>query len=668
MEINHLGNLRYFITGLTNDVSTLLSPARTVSLTVTMSATYAQLIEKHTTRLQNDSTSLAAQQILRNHMTALRAWMSFLGKSETSTIGQELTIEFSESVKRHVASLDLGQRSKSDRRSLLNAWRLTFDLMGAAADKPIRGRERARADLVPTNPSVFEVGLKAALRKAGLTPKAAARRARVSASALARWSRGALPNKRSQHTLSRLEEVLGLPNEHLADLLRQSLGSQLPAVRNEYRERLKARCATPYLLKLTSLRPDFLVQWQEMLRHKTASRNSGKRRLGAGRWTPSGDANSSGAIAGITVLNDVHYASAGVLWNHTAAFLGFLQLNPDSGGWGLEPEVAQSLAWLSVPEAVEDYLEFAAERAGGLRHTGQAVFCSALAALNHPTHGFLTQHKKNSFTLPPERTATRSWEEMCAETRSLVDDWRSTCTDVSRSPEQAIHTVLGQHNPLAPIFTAMTRLHKLAAAAPAGSQEEAVARRDELLLGMLISNPLRRKNLIDLTYFADNTGSLYQTTSGEWRLRLRTSTLKNGRKTGGERKGAYDVRVADWLHPLLTDYVKTFRPVLRGLELTDNLFLTVHGQPMKDMTHRVLTLTRTHIPGSGGFGPHAFRHIVATDWLRRNPNDFLTVAQLLNDTLEVVMRTYAHLKRDDALTRHSTQLSEFLPAHLRNRK
>lgn len=667
MEINHLGNLRYFITGIKNDVSTLLSTVSTVSLTVTMAATYAQLVEKHIARLQSDSTSLLAQQIVRNHMTAMRAWLNFLGKSETSTVGLELTSAFAENVKNHVASLDISDRSKGDRRSLLNAWRLTFDLMGAAADKPIRGRERARADLVPTNPTVFEVGLKAALRKAGLTPKAAARRARVSPSALARWSRGALPNQRSQHTMSRLEEVLGLPSGHLSDLLRQSFGSQLPVARNEYRERLKARCADPYLQKPSSLSSTFLMEWQELLRHKIAPRLKGKRRSGASRWTATSNAISPGAVPGITTLDGFHYASAGVLWNHASAFFGFLQLHPTRGGWGLEPNVAQSVAWLAVPEAVEAYLDFATERAGGLRHTGHAVFCSAIAALAHPTHGYLTQSAQLSLRLLPEYTANRTWEDMCVETRSLVDDWRTTCTDVSRSPEQAIRSVLELPRPLDPIFLAMSRLHNVAAAAQAGSLEEAVARRDELLLGMLISNPLRRKNQIELSYLPDNSGNVYQTSTGEWRIRLRNSVFKNGKKTTGNKIGPYDVRVSDWLHHLLADYVKCFRPILQGQEQADNLFLSVHGRPMNDMTHRVLNLTRAHIPGSGGFGPHAFRHIVATDWLRRNPNDFLTVAQLLNDTLEVVMRTYAHLKRDDALTRHSTQLAEFLPPHLRNR-
>ena len=86
------------------------------------------------------------------------------------------------------------------------------------------------------------------------------------------------------------------------------------------------------------------------------------------------------------------------------------------------------------------------------------------------------------------------------------------------------------------------------------------------------------------------------------------------------------------------------------------------------MSHGVLDLTRTHIPGCGGFGPHAFRHLVATDWLRRNPNDFLTVAELLNDSLPVVMKTYAHLKQETALARHSDQLQALLPAYLRRSK
>ncbi|PKO70219.1 MAG: hypothetical protein CVU22_02450 [Betaproteobacteria bacterium HGW-Betaproteobacteria-16] len=235
---------------------------------------------------------------------------------------------------------------------------------------------------------------------------------------------------------------------------------------------------------------------------------------------------------------------------------------------------------------------------------------------------------------------------------------------MSRDPVQPIQFLLDQANPLAPVFEAMRRLRDIGNAASKGSLEEAVARRDELLLGLLLSNPLRRKNLIELTVRPDNSGTVYQSSANEWRIRLQRATFKNGKK-GTQESRTYDVRVAIWLNELLTDYARHFRPLLAGASGHDNLFLSRCGTPLNDMTHRVLELTKHLISGSGGFGPHAFRHLVASDWLRRNPGDFLTVAELLNDTLEVVLSSYAHLKQDDALTRHSNQLNELLPDYLR---
>lgn len=57
---------------------------------------------------------------------------------------------------------------------------------------------------------------------------------------------------------------------------------------------------------------------------------------------------------------------------------------------------------------------------------------------------------------------------------------------------------------------------------------------------------------------------------------------------------------------------------------------------------------------------HAFRHLVATDWLSQHPNDFLTVAELLNDKLDTVIRNYAHLKRDTSFSRYEQHINQVL--------
>ena len=67
------------------------------------------------------------------------------------------------------------------------------------------------------------------------------------------------------------------------------------------------------------------------------------------------------------------------------------------------------------------------------------------------------------------------------------------------------------------------------------------------------------------------------------------------------------------------------------------------------LSARVRVVTARYAPDTDGFGPHAFRHIVATDHLKRHPQDYMTVAQLLHDKLATVMKAYAHLKVDDGL-------------------
>jgi hypothetical protein len=57
-----------------------------------------------------------------------------------------------------------------------------------------------------------------------------------------------------------------------------------------------------------------------------------------------------------------------------------------------------------------------------------------------------------------------------------------------RAPEAPLQFFLAQEFPLAPVFDAMRQLRENAAKAAGGSVTEALARRDEVLLGLLASN------------------------------------------------------------------------------------------------------------------------------------------------------------------------------------
>lgn len=338
MEINGLEGFRYSITGLANGKSTSFRYANTASLTVTMAATYDNLIHFHQNRLRSESKSNNSEQMCRNSLTALRGFLQWLGKSGSSPIGEEFSAGFADSLARHLRSLALSPRSVSDRKSLLNGWRASFDLFGVSPEVTVRGRERRSAAVLPIETTPFERGLRSALKQANMSPKKAALLAGVSTSALGRWSRGALPNTRSEATLEKLEVVLGLSPSTLQQLYLESLGQLAAIYPNSFRARAKERRKLTYLLKTADITAKLLTQWGSLVRHKTSASARGSKRSHRGRWTVSGPAAECiRPIPGINVFDGNYIGAASVNWAHVVSYLGFLRLSKDEGGFGVNP-------------------------------------------------------------------------------------------------------------------------------------------------------------------------------------------------------------------------------------------------------------------------------------------------------------------------------------------
>ena len=134
-QIKHLHGFRYSVTERGNALSARsFSLPSLATLKVTVSSTYGQLIERHLARLQKNTKTEAYNQVSKNHLTALRAFMRYHQRSETTSIGSELGEEFDAAVKGHLAVSDLSERTRADRRSILNAWRLTFVEQGLTSD------------------------------------------------------------------------------------------------------------------------------------------------------------------------------------------------------------------------------------------------------------------------------------------------------------------------------------------------------------------------------------------------------------------------------------------------------------------------------------------------------------------------------------------------------
>lgn len=657
MKINALQGFRYFVTTVSNDKGTYnITPKLAMgSLRIAMATTYENLISTHLTNLHSTTATTASlAQVKRNHMTAIRWFMRCVSKSETSPVGDELGLQFDALVRQHLEHAKLTDRSKRDRRSLLNLWRETFKTV-ASKDTPPSRRERRSAALIPSRLTPFEDKLREGLKAARLTPKRAAKLAGVSTSAISRWTRGALPNTRTTKPLDQLDVVLGFQPGTLNEALQETKApGALAQKKNAYRQRMKKLAA----LKPTPVEPlpQFVREWKDFLRYKTAPAPDLKRSSRAKWSTLLKEKTITAPNWFCTVGGNFVSPAASINWGVVQAFIAYLRTPAKDGGFGLTDEAAQTLAWFAVPEAIEGYFAFKTMRSDGLRHNGQGVLCRLAISLLHPVHGYLTQQSAMAERLPAEYRPADTWARMCEQSRMAATSLKAGCHDKSRNPAEPLEPLLSLSDPLQPIFEAMQRIRANGDIAPQGSKAEAIARRDELLLGLLVFNPLRVNNIVTLTYRPDGTGEVFKDTAGVWTIRLSAGRMKNRERLKNQ---VYTVRLPEWLGRLVDDYVTHHRDKLSRSQGGEYFFLSSSGKRFDSITNHFLRLTRRNIPTCSGFGPHAMRHLVATNWLNKHPNDFLTVAELLNDTLEVVLQNYAHLKKDAAFGRYNDYLQAY---------
>jgi integrase len=153
--------------------------------------------------------------------------------------------------------------------------------------------------------------------------------------------------------------------------------------------------------------------------------------------------------------------------------------------------------------------------------------------------------------------------------------------------------------------------------------------------------------------FRGPDANLVRTADG-WRLDFDVLDFKNrASEAAGQYTVAFDAALSVWLDRYLTEA----RPLMIGANDCDYLFLPsrVGNRDGADsevietgawttdgMFSRVKGLTALYTSSGIGLNLHAFRHIPATDHLTRSPGDYMTVAKMLNDKLETVLREYNH--------------------------
>jgi integrase len=644
----------------------------------------------HTYRdLRRHATSVlagkaASKKVIENYCTALNSWMSLLGLTHESLVGVEMTTGFDSALIKVIDELTITgkivKRTVQDRCELMLKWRGLF----------------LRMHDVDTLPETFAEALVQAMRRAGMTTGDVARASGLDAQRLRIWEKGThTPKGSGIDEVMRLEATLKLPSGVLTRRLGlASLTWQ--AARAHARASTPTRTAFGHRMSELGKRETRVCyisppegqlrsQWQRVIAYKVDL--LGDDATPANTWALKKLGDTGSRLSPANVLDGMVCASADACWGYVGAYLGWLKLAEEHGGCGLASERVTSLAWLTRQDKVLEYLAWRQRRSGGVTHKGMLQVLNNCCMFLRPETGWIWRHPDLAGTmdvadrvLSIEGCSTEQvqnmWREKCAQAHARYLDraTRLGLKGVLRdSRDSAISDILVERRPLQ---VAMRMIAKLEAAPPPRSASMAwgVWARDVLLLKMLASNPLRVSHFAIMRYRNDNRGNLFRKADGGWGLRFLADTFKNVKHAAHKDYNA-DIPKSIW--PDIERYLREGRPVLADAH-TDFLFLrapcgvktgddgalcskSAGREGMwrsENISHRIGVLTSMLRPGFPSFRSHAFRHIVATDYLKRNPGAYVLVAHLLHDKLSTVMKVYGHLSVQDGLDRHFESFEE----------
>ena len=656
--------------------------------------TYKQLAAAGTQLLR--SQGLGAQQVA-NMSSALSLWVRVHGFVPTKAVGRELMEDFDLHFTQFqdVNAVRLARRTQRDRQEQMLRWK------GIA--KVVRTTD--------TLPIAFGEAVSQCLDCSPLTRRAIAAHCGITTNTLYTWCQGGgLPIGSSVLAVEKLEHVLELPPGTLVGRLpvgrstRYSREKRAPLKISAYAARCEAqrRLYPNYRLSFTAR---IQSQWVELLRMKTEPMRPHARARNT--WRLKDIDKVSTRVTEPMMFEGRVCVTAGVHWAFIASYLGYLKLALPQGA-GIEETEVDTLAWLASADHVLRYADWLRRKSGDRVSNGLVHFLTTVESYLRPETGFLWLHPEFGSTLPQAlqgigeaggtgKAVVQSWRKRCHAARARIREHRTRAIDtikVSKSRDST-EQITGILSDVFPLKRLVAFEYALEQAPPPSThhRDYVVWLRDVVLCKMLISNPLRIGQYAAMTYLPDGTGNLFQAGLGRWQLRFKPEDFKNGKgAAAGPYQADVDASIGPWIdrylsesRPYLVDAEKTdrfFMPAVRGVPRT-RPFLAVLGLSEADgftsdsLGKRVTALTRIYIPDSAGFGPQSFRHVIATDHLKRHPGDYVTVATLLHDTLPTVLKHYSHLKVNDGLrvlqggvhlAKTELESERLFPRHLRQNR
>ena len=154
-----------------------------------------------------------------------------------------------------------------------------------------------------------------------------------------------------------------------------------------------------------------------------------------------------------------------------------------------------------------------------------------------------------------------------------------------------------------------------------------VAFRDGLLMAMLACRGRRLRAMAGL-----RVGHELLRHGEHYRVALGASLVKTGKPDRFE--------LPEWLTPYVTRYLQLVRPALLAGRRSESMWITRNHERMAAKAIQARVIRHTKVRFGIGFGPHRFRHALATTAALRAPDQPELAAGVLGITTTVVEQHY----------------------------
>jgi len=635
--------------------------------------TYAEFEEELKASLRDQGM---AKSTIANCVSVLKMWMRILGRRKDDFAAKDLSearhLEALGTVVSNLSQTSNGEekRSQSSEDSLKSRFRTLraafVQLELRALELDFRStviRAAGKKGLKPLD-VLLQSGVPKSTAQGWLSPNETRRRSGRGGKPYILSRRIPLLGTRScperQKQIEAVEEILGLPRTSLVRLCPTIAGFRSPGAEERnlspYQKLLRENKKHSYRLLLRPLKNEemnlarrnhplvkgLFAEIERVEYYKTTDHPDvlKLKRFTKGKWRirRDGSCPTSRAFVGFC-----------------STFFGYA-VNKHSGPTELNfaGNPKPSLAWFVDPLLLIGYLDFMKQRGGGFHSNGAIQTLSTVRAMTHTEHGFLTQHAQEFGD--KVGTSASKFRDMCIEMHHFCNNKTKELgpeIEMSRNPYFPISRILDLQHPMKAIFLLLKRLDKAASTVYARRFAHAGMRRDIALIALLASNPLRARHFSEMRYKpGDDTSNLYRR-DGRWFVRFPREAFKNFRGTASKER--YDYPVADFAAKYLDDYINVYRDRLGWGGEMDLVFPNARygtETPVRIasvLSDRVRALTAAFIPEFApyGFGMHAFRHIVATEFIRNRPGGIEVAARVLHDKEETIRKVYSWVKGVD---------------------